>query len=171
MNESALMTSRTAIAATALVLLGASLAAAAYTPQQIAEITGRIQKETKMPQWQDADTEELLKGAEHVGFQSTTIATPAGIVKVQIFGGSTILIGGKDVTGNLGSKTTLGPNSPIIDGDGNQVNIGNNTSTTSITFSPAMKVAVSLGSFSVAGGLAIYLWKRRQQRKKPSVAS
>ncbi len=38
--------------------------------------------------------------------------------------GETILVGGKDITGNLGSKTTTGDYSPIVENNGGTFNNG-----------------------------------------------
>ncbi len=79
----------------------------------------------------------MLSAAQNTGTHTSTLSDSDGkiIARIQIMG-ETVLTNGKDISGNLGSKTTYGDKSPIIEnvsdstlnfGDGNIVNQNHQT--------------------------------------------
>lgn len=148
--------------AVALCALGvATDALGAWSPQKIEQATEYLQQYRK--QWSRADTEALLAGhgeravniggtADSGGTSMASIATDDGRRISLVASGDSLLIDGKDVTGNLGSKTTYGSNSPIIDNikdsqiaAGSQNRVGRDTTTNySLTISLSLALSVSV---------------------------
>lgn len=128
-----------------------------WTEEKIASVTEAIQ--AAMPSWTTQQTRDLLEASKFSGANTQTILTDNGVTKLEVHG-ETILLNGKDITGNLGSKITNGPNSPIFgDINGSQIATGPNSraSSDSFDFSFALNVALSL---SLAASL---YFNRRQQ--------
>ena len=91
-------------------------------------------------------------------------------VPIEVIGES-VLINGKDISGNLGSKTTYGSNSPIVEDIRNsQITTGSASplakdSGTSYSINISLSVALTA---SVAGNL-YFLWRRHVgNRKSPA---
>ena len=88
------------------------------------------------------------------------------LIPIEVMGES-ILINGKDISGNLGSKSTQGANSPIIeDVTGSQITTGNSSpisrqSNYTISISLSLALSVSL----VAN---LYLLKKMREQKSTS---
>ena len=77
--------------------------------------------------------EQIIKSASNSGSYVSNIGKEYFI---QGFGyGNTILVNGKDITGNLGSSITYGNQSPIISGNKNNVSYSENLSQSSDTTS------------------------------------
>lgn len=83
-------------------------------------------------------------------------------IPVEVFGGS-ILVNGKDLSGNLGSRTTYGSNSPIVEDVRNsQITTGSGSPITQTTSSYSINISLSI-ALSLSVILNLYLL--RQQRK------
>jgi hypothetical protein len=89
-----------------------SSANAEWNEDKINHITNEINKTGF--QWSREQTEWHLRQAQNVGNYFVNFVTPEGSVSLRIEG-ETFLLNGKDMSGNLGSKTTHGNNSPIIE--------------------------------------------------------
>jgi len=132
---------------------------AAQSSAKINSITEHLQ--VYRHDWTAKDTQELLKGASGHGMQFTSILADDGNQVKLTITGDTVLVEGKDISGNLGSKTTTGANSPIIeDVRDSQIATGDkssatNTQTTNYTLSISLSVALSV---SIA--LNAYLLRR-----------
>lgn len=85
-----------------------------------------VYMQTCFKAWTEQDSLKMLEESTHSGEYSTMVVGEK-TCRVKIVG-ETVLINGKDISGNLGSKTTYGNNSPIIEGNGNIVNSNNNNS-------------------------------------------
>lgn len=85
------------------------------------------------------------------------------LIPIEVLGES-LLVNGKDISGNLGSKTTHGANSPIIeDVRGSQISTGNRSP---ITGPSNYTVSISLSvALSVSLGLNLYFLKKMRQRR------
>lgn len=95
------------------ILLSPILATAEWTQQQVQDLTTEFRKYKQ--NWTIQQTEDLLKKSKNDGTLQTGIRADNGnFVGIEIKG-HTVLLDGKDITGNLGSKTTYGDNSPIIE--------------------------------------------------------
>lgn len=69
----------------------------------------------KIPSWSEKDTLKYLSVAKNSGDYQAVFSIENGkMVRLKIMG-DTVLIDGKDISGNLGNKTTHGSNSPIIE--------------------------------------------------------
>ena len=108
--------------ASGLIFLMSAFLFAELSDEQIEIITQKIQKEDST--WTKEETLELLKS----GDQTIAMNTKDNrVVRIHVMG-DTILLNGKDITGNLGSKITYGDKSPIIEtGDNNLVTTGDNS--------------------------------------------
>lgn len=79
-----------------------------------------------MPEWNENKTEKMLRDSESSGEYSSVFMTNKGKLAIKIMG-NTILVNGKDITGNLGSEITHGNFSPIIKNvNDSSIAIGNN---------------------------------------------
>ena len=84
------------------------------TEQKIETITRELQKYKSS--WTIQETTKLLRDAQNVAMDIHVLTDDTGkIRKLTVLGGETVMIDGKDISGNLGSKTTHGNNSPIIE--------------------------------------------------------
>jgi hypothetical protein len=85
------------------------------------------------------------------------------VIPLEVLGES-LLVNGKDISGNLGSKTTHGANSPIIeDVSGSQISTGNNSP---ITGRSNYTINISLSiALSVSLALNLYFLKKIRQRR------
>lgn len=95
-----------------LILLVPFSVKAEWTDDKVSAITESIQK--KYSSWTSKDTKDMLERASHAGHSYNPIITDKGMIRIEIIG-ETVLLDGKDISGNLGSKTTYGPNSPIVE--------------------------------------------------------
>lgn len=76
------------------------------------------------------------------------VSGPEPAIKIM---GDTILVGGKDITGNLGSKTTSGDYSPIVENNSGTFNNGPTQETSWFSMSnPFVYVFVILALASIA---------------------
>jgi NADH:ubiquinone oxidoreductase subunit len=152
----------------------ASMGWAAWTPERLDAATEYMQHYRKS--WTRADTDALVaNGPDHA------VSTPGSVtgsidddnwrrVPVVVTGDS-ILVNGKDISGNLGSKTTHGTNSPIIENvRDSQVATGQGSSATNNTTSNVtVNVSLSIAlSFSVVLNLYLLLRLRRRRLSEPS---
>jgi hypothetical protein len=134
-------------------------------PRLVQRLTEEISSYDK--KWTDKESREMLIEADHIGHLTEVISTDKGIARIEIMG-STILINGKDITGNLGSKTTHGPNSPIIEDVRNsQVTTGDKSPITqkksNYTINFSLSIALSL---SVVLNLYLLQKQRRSSSRK-----
>jgi len=127
------------------------------TEEKIASITEAIQE--SLPSWTLSKTRSLLEQSKFSGVVVESHFTDQGVTSIEVHG-ETILLNGKDITGNLGNKTTHGDNSPIL-GDirGSQVATGPNShaSSNSYIISLAFNLALTLS-------LVLCLYFIRRQR-------
>lgn len=130
------------------VLLSPILAAAEWTQQQVQDLTTEFRKYKQ--NWTIQQTEDILKKSKNVGtFQTGIRADNGNLVGIEIKG-NTVLLNGKDITGNLGSKTTYGDNSPIIeDIQNSQITTGDK--------SPIQKDVARIKTFNISISLSIAL--------------
>src|SRR5262249_35246829 len=120
--------------------------------------------------WKTEDSVSLVQGGSPPGTalntfmgrsgsstRTGTITTDSGALLPAMLTGESLLINGKDISGNLGSKTTHGANSPIIEnirdsqiaaGEGNSViKDSPSTRTVNISLSLALSVSVALNLY------------------------
>lgn len=96
-----------------------AMMAYSWEQEELDNITVELKKYDSS--WDYWKTVDLLKKASHIHNYIDSI----GKVGMTIFDGKTIIVNGKDITGNLGNKTTYGSNSPIINNiEDSQVAIG-----------------------------------------------
>ena len=132
-------------------------------------------------EWTGEDTEQLVRGAwKNIKHLEATViisdrptdlklvADDGQRVPVELFGDS-ILVGGKDISGNLGSKTTHGANSPIIENVRNSQLATGERSTilkdTDINFSITLSLSIAL---SASLGLNLYLLRKIRSKRRHS---
>ena len=161
-----------------LLLFGITTAhAAGWTEEKKKAITDYMHEIRR--DWTAQDTELLATGkiphAEsasnvYIGgkpVQPLLTADDGRRIPIEVIGES-VLINGKDISGNLGSKTTYGSNSPIIEDIRNsQITTGNASplskdSGTSYSINISLSVALTV---SVAANL-YFLWRRRRSNRK-----
>jgi hypothetical protein len=122
---------------------------------KIKRITENLQEYRR--DWTVQDTRSLLNGASGHAMQFTSIVGDDGKeVKITI-SADTVLVAGKDISGNLGSKTTFGANSPIIEdvrnsqiatGEKSSVSTPRNTNySINISLSIALTVSIALNAY------------------------
>jgi hypothetical protein len=124
--------------------------------------------------WTLQDTEALSRG--NVPYAEATVfveGRPVNLrlkaddgrqIPVEVFGGS-ILVDGKDLSGNLGSKTTYGSNSPIVEDVRNsQITTGAGSPITQTKSSYTISISLSL-ALSLSVVLNLYLWRRMRKGK------
>jgi len=126
--------------------------------------------------WTEQDTELMSQGTvPHTEADVYVNGKPINLrlktddgrlIPVSVIGES-ILVDGKDLSGNLGSKTTNGDNSPIIeDVSGSQITTGN-SSPISRQSNYTISISLSLAlSASIAANL--YLLRRMKTQKTDS---
>lgn len=153
------------------VLLAALVVRADWTEQKVQDLTLEFQKYKQT--WTFQDTVNILQKSQNSGTFKTLIRADSGKnVWVEIKAGRTVLLDGKDVSGNLGSKTTHGDNSPIIeDVQNSQITTGERSpiekdveSITSFNITFTLSVALSL-SVILNIALAVALRKQRAANK------
>ena len=128
--------------------------------------------------WTLDDTELLLEGKVPHGAEANVFinnrpsnmrlkADDGRSIPIEVFGES-ILLNGKDISGNLGSKITHGANSPIIeDVNNSQISTGDKSPITQRNPVYAISISLSLAlSLSVVANL--YLLKKMRDRKLPA---
>jgi hypothetical protein len=157
-------------------VLSLTASAAEWSAEKKEAVTEYMQQYRRA--WSLQDTEALARGSvphsqysvsiEGRAINQRIIADDGRRIPVEVFGQS-VLVDGKDLSGNLGSKTTYGTNSPIIEGVRNsQVTTGNSssiTATTSNTSNTTINVSLSIAlTLSVAGNL--YLWRRLRRKDR-----
>lgn len=82
--------------------------------QKIENITTELQKYKSS--WTTQKTIRLLQDAQNVMMDVRVLIDDTGKTrKLTVLGGETVMVDGQDISGNLGSKTTHGDNSPIIE--------------------------------------------------------
>ena len=90
-----------------------SIVLANLTKVEMKNLTQTIQEYKRS--WTMENTQKIMQAANNSGEVSYVARADDGsVLRIKILG-DTVLINGKDVTGNLGSKVTHGDNSPIID--------------------------------------------------------
>jgi len=125
--------------------------------------------------WTLQDTESLSKG--NVPYTEATVfveGRPTNLrlkaddgrrIPIEVFGES-ILVDGKDLSGNLGSKTTYGTNSPIVENVRNsQITTGASSPISRSNSSYTISISLSL-ALSVSIVLNLYLLRRAQRRRR-----
>lgn len=95
--------------ASGLIFLMSAFLFAELSDEKIKIITQRIQEECNS--WTQEETLEFISTP---GPKDLVFGGDKGVVQLKKMG-DTILLNGKDITGNLGSKTTYGDKSPIIE--------------------------------------------------------
>lgn len=132
-------------------------------------------------EWTGEDTEQLVRGAwQNIKYLEAHViisGRPADLkffaddgqrIPVELFG-DTILVGGKDISGNLGSKTTHGANSPIIENVQNsQLATGERSvisTDTNINLSITLSLSIALTASVV---MNLYLLRKRRSKKRHS---
>ena len=141
---------------------------AEWTEEKIIHLTEEIEK-TGIS-WSIQQTEEMLRAARNAGDYSSAMMTDKGMVRIKIIG-ETVLLNGRDISGNLGSKVTHGDNSPIIeDVKDSQLAIGDNaqvrgdTKTTNINIKVILILSISL-SISLIFNIYLFFSKRKIKKK------
>jgi hypothetical protein len=141
----------------------------AWTAERLEAATEHMRQYRK--DWTAADTEKLLthgpdRAVNMAGSISGFIRDDrGGIVRVMV-SGDTVLVNGRDISGNLGSKTTYGAHSPIIENiRDSQVAAAQGSSvvkdsTSNLTINVSLSIALSA---SVA--LNLYLLRRLRRRE------
>jgi len=150
-----------------LILLLVLLVSANWTQEEMNQITNEIQK--SIDSWTIEDTAQMLHEAQSSGEYLQTVLTDKGMVSIKIMG-ETILLNGKDISGNLGSKITHGDNSPIIEdvkdsqiAIGDKAEIRDDTKTTNINLNITLVFSIAL---SLSFIFNIYLFFSRRKVKK-----
>lgn len=136
-----------------------------WTEEKIQALTSRFQEYNST--WTRQDTTKLLRNSQDVKLKFEEFKDNSGRTrKITVMGGMTVLIDGIDISGNLGSKTTHGNNSPIIeDVRDSQITTGDESSIQKdVTSSTSFKISVSL---SIALTLSLLVnfyqaWDRRR---------
>ncbi|TKJ33519.1 MAG: hypothetical protein CEE38_20375 [Planctomycetes bacterium B3_Pla] len=136
-----------------------------WTEEKIQALTARFQEYNST--WTRQDTTKLLRSSQDVNTKYEQFKDNSGHTrKITVMGGMTVLVDGKDITGNLGSKTTHGNNSPIIeDVQDSQITTGDESPINkNVTSSISFKISVSL---SIALTLSLLVnfyqaWDRRR---------
>ncbi len=155
-----------------LILCSPTLLKASWTQEEIETITSEIQK--KLPSWKTEETVEILKESESRGGQYIDARqTDEGRISIKIMG-KTVLLDGKDITGNLGSKITHGNNSPIIENvDNSEIAVGDQataykeTKKTSINLSLILAISFYLYiPISVVIYIILFRKLKKQRRLK-----
>ena len=171
-------------AARAILLAALSVAAfaansAEWSAEKQAFITDYMHRYRR--DWTLADTQQMAQGTvphteatvfiEGRPINSRLMADDGRPISVEVFGQS-ILIDGKDLSGNLGSKTTSGTNSPIIENvTGSQIATGPGSSIVKDT-SSTVSVNISLSiALSVSVVLNLYLLRELRRLPKDSIRS
>ena len=127
--------------------------------------------------WTRKMTEDFLSGqgsavnvggaAKSGGTTMLTIHADDGRAIGLVATGESLLVDGKDVTGNLGSKTTYGANSPIIDNiKDSQVAAGSQNSVARDTTNYSLTISLSL-ALSLSVVLNLYLLRKARSPEKP----
>jgi hypothetical protein len=166
-----------------LFLMGASHSEAKWAPDKIEGATTYIKQ--YRADWTVKDTTQLIDGTLDkrdvmiVNYGMKAGTTPTSVVATitaddktnfsVMITGESMLVNGKDVTGNLGSKTTYGSNSPIIEGNQNsQIAAGSQTSVQKdVSSSYTLNISLSV-ALSVSVALNLYmLWRARRQVRPP----
>lgn len=136
-----------------------------WSQENINQITKEIQK--NIPDWTAEKSIDILNKSESFGHYTKAIPTDKGIIRIEIVG-ETILINGKDISGNLGSKITHGNNSPIIgDVKDSQVAIGEQATAKKETKILKINLYLSI-AFTVSFITNIYLGVKLKFKKKKS---
>ena len=126
--------------------------------------------------WDYWKTIALLTEAGHARNYMGSI----GNVGMTIFDGKTIIVNGKDITGNLGNKTTYGANSPIIEnikdsqvaiGEKPVVSVGNKKIETNIAIKILTNIHYSISitialTFSIAYNIILWIKSKKTLRSK-----
>lgn len=100
---------------------------AEWTEVKINHITREIRKIDAS--WTTQKTVEHLNRASNAGIYSAALNTAKGVLFRIVITGESVLLDGRDISGNLGSKTTHGDNSPIIENvENSQIVTGNKSS-------------------------------------------
>jgi hypothetical protein len=131
--------------------------------------------------WTLADTELMSQGTvphtqasvfvEGRPINERLVADDGRLIPVEVLGQS-ILVDGKDLSGNLGSKTTHGPNSPIIEDVSNsQIATGPGSTIAKDTHS-TVTINVSLSiALSVSVALNLYLFRQLRRTTRGGTSS
>ena len=145
------------------LLKNAVLTNSTVAPDQIAKLTQAIQQQ--VPSWSQGQTVKLLEEASRGGQSSILISSDTGAVRIEVIG-DTVLLNGKDITGNLGSKTTYGNQSPIIENSTNSnIIVGDKNSVTQQKKSSyRFSITTSLALTVSLGVTAYYLYQRRKRK-------
>jgi len=155
-----------------LLLCFPTLLKASWTQEEIETITSEIQK--KLPFWKIEETVEILKISESRGgkFIDSRQNEEGKKIIIEIMG-KTILLDGKDITGNLGSKITHGNYSPILENiDNSPIAVGDQaiatkeTKKTNINLSFTLSIAFCL---YVPISIVIYIILLRKLKKERSL--
>lgn len=160
-----------------LWVIGAN--AAEWTEQKKNQVTQYMQQYRH--DWTLADTQLMSQGRvphttatvyiENRPLNLRLVADDGRLIPIEVLGQS-ILVDGKDLSGNLGSKTTQGANSPIIENvTGSQIATGQGSSVTKdSTSSVTINISLSI-ALSVSVALNLYLLRevrRRTQKSTPT---
>ncbi len=142
---------------------------AAWTKDRLETATEYMKQYRK--DWSLVDTNHLIeegpeRGVNLAGNKSGFVTADNGDRISVIVTGESVLVNGKDISGNLGSKTTYGSNSPIVENiRDSQVAAGEKNSITKDSTS-TLSVNVSL-SVALSVSVALNLYLLRQQRRRP----
>lgn len=152
-----------------LILFFPSIVRAFLTEDQKSKFTEEIQKHNS--KWTVEQTNKILEKMRNSSSYTHVLQNGTLIERK----GGTVLVDGKDITGNLGSKTTYGRNSPIIgDIEDSQVAIGDESriekdiQNTSFSITIPLSVSLcSLGINVINVPISIYfLWRRLRKKAK-----
>ena len=139
---------------------------AEWTEERIKFITESIQQ--SYGDWTIQDTRNMMEEAKHAGDLLKPIFTDKGITRIEVKG-DTVLLNGKDITGNLGSKTTYGPNSPIVENvKDSQMTTGNNSlivKDNTFHFTINLSLSIALSFSLVLNGIQLYLFRRKRREQ------
>jgi hypothetical protein len=152
------------ISIAAIAMVSLLQLAANWTPAETDQITTRIQQQ--IPNWTREHTVSLARDSDRKGVRMELVY--GHMFQVM---GNTVLLDGKDVSGNLGSNTTYGDNSPIIEGAiGSQIAVGDGARAeeTNITLLPTLSISLAA---TLGVTATIYLLWRRRRSPKASAAS
>jgi hypothetical protein len=154
-----------------LLLCFPTLLKASWTQEEIETITSEIQK--KLPFWKIEETVEILKTSESRGgkFIDSRQNDEGKKIIIEIMG-KTILLDGKDITGNLGSKITHGNYSPILENiDNSPIAVGDQaiatkeTKKTNINIAFIFAISLSI-PLSVSFVFNIILFRKLKKKRK-----